>query len=98
MPLPEIRANLEPPSDAQILCMRAQQDLEFITALRRIPAFEHYLRRRISEKITPLREAILTKQLSLDEYRATQAKMFALLEVLGMVDDDEAANRSILAD
>jgi hypothetical protein len=79
-----------------VLRARAQEDAELIRALVRFPAFEAYYRRRLIEKLEPLREQILGQKLTLEDYRERQTRMHCILELLAMPDQDLLANLQIL--
>lgn len=84
----------EPSLEDQVRA-QAHLDLDDILSIKKTVAYRRYFLRRLEEKVGALRASILHDPLSLEEYRAKQAKLGAILEIATMLDQDEQGNRSI---
>ena len=88
-----------PDIEAQATARRARADLEDIDRLKNYAPFAEYFLRRVAGKIATRERAILSTATSPEETTAQKRIVEALrADVLKLLDDDEAACRSILAE
>jgi uncharacterized protein (DUF1810 family) len=73
----------------------AREDLDDIRTLRRTPAFVRYFLRRLAELDAAPAERLLGPRMERETYLEMLARHHALRDVLGLLDADEAANKSI---
>jgi hypothetical protein len=76
---------------------RAQQDMEDIARLKGTPAFQRYFERRVTDKVTAQRERLLhDPKLTDAQLGEERRKLWALEEVAGMLDTDQAAAQRVI--